>query len=275
MIDFQTTDYPEEFWLRLLPDEDYRPRMQLRPGDAAAFWAKSASSALVLSERRRWLSGFPDRHLLFMDQASVPLGEFLRWLHTTIGVDFGDAVTAAGGMEPDWLLLENDATGGFPLLGGALIFPSGWSLEERLGQSLPTLHAPVPGLQHAMGSRISAFLARLQPGQPWQRDNWGISVDPALNHHPAIPRHRPAPTSRLDELWVRLEEQFLMLLPSGSGIVFAIRVSTHRLDLLLAAYPRLTPRVARALASMPDGMARYKGLIEANPSLLQKLAALP
>lgn len=271
-IEFSPTDYPEEFWTRLLPDDDYRPRMQLRPGNAAGFWARSATAPVVLAERRQWSREYANRHLRFTATAAAALAECLEWLRENTGSDFADAESAATGLEPDWLLLENDGARGFPLLGGALIFPSGWSLEDRLGQPLADLHAPVPGLQQAMGSRISAFLSHLEPCQPWQRDNWGITANPELNHHPAGRWHaRPGPESRLDHLWLRLEEQFLMLLPSGQAMLFAIRVSTHRLDHLLAAYPRLLPRLARALATMSDAMVEYKGLGETRLPLLRTL----
>lgn len=175
-------------------------------------------------------------------------------------------------LEPDWIVLSGDAARANPVIGGGVIFPSGWALEDKIGKPLHEVHAPVPGLQSSLGGQISTFLSRLAPGAAWERDNWGLSADPSLNHHPAIPIRRLDGGARLRSTWLRLEQQFLTRLLVTGAILFGIRVTNHRLD-HLAAIPGLAARLARSLETMSAEIARYKGLDAARSALVAELGA--
>lgn len=263
-----------DFWLRLFPESDYRLSMGVRPGEAGRFWRDSSEAAQVLSERWRWIAEAPERHLLFLPEAEPVTTEALAWFSSALGRIFGNAREAACGLEPDWVLLSGDAASGFPVLGGAVAFPSGWALEEKLGRPLSEVHDPVPGLAPAIGPQIATFLARIAPGSTWERENWGLSADSSLNHHPAQCSPRLGEHATLDATWLRLEQQFLTRLPHSHAILFGIRVTNHRLDKLFGAHPVLAARMARALQTMPDGMAAYKGLAAARAALIRQLAAV-
>ena len=172
--------------------------------------------------------------------------------------------------EPDWVVLNTDDDGSFRLAAGAVCFPSSWALREKLGARMSEIHAPVPGLNAALGRQIDTFLARIKPGQVWERENWGLSPNDELNHHPA--RHRPAldASSRLDSTWLRVEHQLLARLTRTGGLFFAIRLSHHRLS-DFARRPAIAMALAGVLESMPDEVAHYKGLDHANPSLVRQL----
>jgi len=264
-----------EFWLRLFPASDYRLSMSVRPGEAKRFWCDSPEAAQVLSERRRWIEEAPERHLLFLPEAESATAGGVAWFSSVLGRAFGEARDAACGLEPDWVLLGGDAASGFPVLGGALAFPSGWALEEKLGRPLAEVHDTVPGLAAAIGPQIATFLARIAPGSTWERENWGLSADSCLNHHPAQCSARLGEDATLDATWLRLEEQFLTRLPHSHAILFGIRVTNHRLDTLLGAHPALAGRMARALETMPGTMAAYKGVAAARTALVRQLAARP
>ncbi|AMV17866.1 heme-dependent oxidative N-demethylase subunit alpha family protein [Planctomyces sp. SH-PL14] len=263
-----------DFWLRLFPASDYRLPMGVRPGEARRFWGNSPEAAYVLAERRRWIAEAPERHLLFLPEAEPATAEAVAWFSSVLGRVFRDARDAACGLEPDWVLLGGDAASGLPVLGGALAFPSGWALEEKLGRPLADVHDTVPGLAAAIGPQITTFLARIATGSTWERDNWGLSADSSLNHHPAQPIARLREDAPLDATWLRLEQQFLTRLPHSRAILFGIRVTNHRLDALLDVHPVLAGRMARALETMPDTLAAYKGLTAARPVLVRQLAAL-
>lgn len=264
----------EDFWRRLFPASDYRLPMGVRPGEPKRFWCDSPEATGVLAERRRWIAAAPERHLLFLPEAEQATAEAVAWFSSVLGRAFGDARDAACGLEPDWVLLGGDAASGFPVLGGALAFPSGWALEEKLGRPLAQVHDTVPGLAAAIGPAITTFLARIAPGSTWERDNWGMSADSSLNHHPAQPIARLREDATLEATWLRLEQQFLTRLPHSRAILFGIRVTNHRLDALLGTHPALAGRMARALETMPDALAAYKGLTAARPALVRHLAAL-
>ena len=58
------------------------------------------------------------------------------------------------------------------------------------------------------------------------------------------------------------------------GVLFAIRVSSHRVD-ELCVLPGIAARLARALTTMPADVATYKGLAAARDRLVQLLTAAP
>ncbi len=182
------------------------------------------------------------------------------------------SVTSLGkSLEPDFLLLSRDEAGDFRLRGGALCFPTGWALEEKLGHTLDFIHGVVPGLNAALAPPIQQFLMRLKPGPAFLRANWGLAATDELNLHPA--RRHPAARSRpvaLERLWLRVEHQALFALPRTGGIVFGIRVTLHRLDDVVRE-SAVAAGLARALASMPEALAAYKGLAEIRPELVRQL----
>jgi len=264
---------PEPDWLRLFPDVDYRLPMNLRPGDAARFWTPHADAATVLAERHHWLQTHPQRHLQILPQGREACAEALEWLSAQTGLDLPDERAAAEKLEADWLVLGGDVEAFFPVWAGAVLFPSSWALEEKIGRPLAEVHAPVPGLESALGASIATFLARIAPGAAWERENWGLSADERLNQHPALDTLRLDADAKLENTILRLERQFLTRLPRTRALLFGIRVSNHRLD-ALAARPGIAPRLARALETMPDALAAYKGLETARGGLIAALRAV-
>lgn len=265
----------EQQWLRLLPDADFRLPMNIRPGHAERFWALSGDFEEVLAERRNWIAQTPERYFILRPEAAAAADEATHWLARVTGREFHAPMDAASGVEPDWVLLDGDASRGFPVTGGAVVFPSGWGLEEKIGHPLDAVHSPVPGLESALGPQIATFLGRIAPGAAWERENWGLSASPALNQHPSRNVRRLDESASLSATWLRLEEQFLTRLPETGAILFGIRVSSHRLDALLRTFPALAPRLERALRTMPGPLAEYKGLSRARASLLEHLHTAP
>jgi hypothetical protein len=257
-------------WFRLFPDASHRLAMNLRSGDAVGYWQNSEDAVETLAERSRWLAEHPERHLCLLPEGREEVREALAWIMGTLHRPEATPEQAAATLEPDWLVLSGDATRAHPVLGGAVIFPSGWGLEEKIGRPLHEVHAPVPGLQQALGASISTFLSRVSPLAAWERDNWGLAADPALNHHPACRVKRLDASATLDSTWVRLERQFITRLPATQAILFGIRVSNHRLD-HLAAMPGLAARIRHALETMDEALARYKGLAAAREMLAAQL----
>ena len=142
--------------------------------------------------------------------------------------------------------------------GGALCFPTGWALTEKLGHTLEFIHGVVPGLNAALGPSINQMLAGMKPGVAYLRDNWGIAASPELNLHPARAIPPPQPPVSLERLWLRVEHQALLALPASRGIAFGIRIALHRLD-AVASGPA-GPGLRRALESMSTEMLEYKRL---------------
>jgi hypothetical protein len=111
----------------------------------------------------------------------------------------------------------------------------------------------------------------LKPGIAWQRVNWGLSRSPELNQHPDRKLPRLDDKVELDEVWLRVEEQALVALPESGGILFAIRIVNHPLTSILDD-AQLMKNFARALRSMPEPLAVYKGIAPARQRIFALLS---
>jgi dimethylamine monooxygenase subunit A len=247
----------------LFPEGDYRFRLTLRRGEPAEFFRAQDPTGKVLAERGRWLAAEPNRYTALSPEGEPLLDEFVtlaeEWGATAGRICPATIRAVASSLEPDILLLSPDSTAGgqFTLRGGALCFPTGWALEEKLGRTMDVIHGVVPGLNAALSAPIHQFLAKLRPGVAFQRDNWGLASTDELNLHPARHIPAPAPPVALDRLWLRVEHQALVALPRGGGIAFGIRIALHRLD-EVARDAVARQGLVRALETMPADLAAYK-----------------
>ncbi len=266
----------------LFPAGDHRFHLTLRRGEPGVFFGPQDPSGALLQERARWLVSERGRYAAAQRGAEAVVAEFLAtsatWspaaapaaLLAESAVDAGEARMAAIGraFEPDILLLQRGADGEFRLVAGALCFPTGWALGEKLGQPLEAIHGAVPGLNPALAGSIRQFLERLRPGAAYLRDNWGISAHAELNQHPGRALSAPQAPAALEGLWLRVEHQALVALPRSAGILFGIRIANHRLDRLP---PPVAAKLGEALRTMPDELAAYKRLTAVRAGLIRLL----
>jgi hypothetical protein len=244
----------------------------MRRGEPREFFAPQDASGRVLAERARWLDMEPERYAAMLPEGEALVAEFgemcVAWglveARTRSIAELGRA------LEPDLLFLSPDAEGNLRLRAGALCFPTGWALEEKLGHPLDVIHGVVPGLNPALGAQIRQFLAKLKPGVAFMRDNWGIAASDELNLHPARRVPPPALPVELERLWLRVEHQALVALPRSGGIVFGIRIALHRLDMLVGT--EIAPRLKQALETMPSQLAGYKRLDAIRDEVGRKLS---
>ncbi len=246
-------------WQRLFPDADYRLSMGLRPGDAASFWSDWSEGAHIAAERRYWLGTAPELYVGCLPEGVAAQAEGREWMQSF-----------SANPEPDWVLMSAGTEMDPIALAGEVVFPSAWSLPEKLGLPMIAVHVPVPGLQSQIGGGIHTFLSRLDVGAAWERENWGLAADNELNHHPSRALPKLTAEAQPEETWIRLEHQHLTRLSVSRCILFGIRVTCHRLD-EVAALPGVSGRIARALRTMPEPVSRYKGLLEARDSLVAAL----
>lgn len=262
----------EKDWARLWPEGEHRFSMGVRRGVAREWWAASAQAAEVLAERRRWLAEGEENYVAMSAEGADEIGEALGWLAAAAGLAAvpGTAREAAEVAEADWVVLGGDEAAGFPVRGGAVVFPSAWSLPAKVGWPLGAVHGVVPGLQAGVGGTIGTFLSRLKPGDGWERLNWGLSADGERNHHPSRLVRAITAEARPDNTWVRVEEQWLTRLPRTGAVLFGIKLEVGRVDAMAAIGDSAT-RLARVLETMDDAVAAYKGLSEGRAGLAAAL----
>lgn len=261
-------------WTRSFPDADHRWVMALRQDDgAAAFFAEQDGNGATLAERARWLSEDAEKYAAVLPDAEHALAETVTmaqaWKHLCEepGSETETLLALGRAWEPDVVWMHPDSTGIHRLAGGVVCFPSSWALREKLGHTMAEVHGPVPGLNAELGRQIDIFLQRMAPGDVWRRENWSLSRDPSLNHHPSHQRPRIDDTVTLDEVWLRLEHQLLMKLPASGSMLFGIRVEVFALREMMTD-AMATARLARLVATMSEEAAAYKGLATGRRALL-------
>lgn len=256
----------------VLADEDFGFRLVLKRGTLAEFFADSADADSVLAERRRWLETSPEDFAVQSEQGSESWREFAgmmdKWgreIKQPTAVEIGKV------LEPDLVFLLRDESGVFRVSDGVVVFPTSWAFPEKIGLTLPETHGVVPGLNEAIGAAIDRFLNGLRPGAVAMRSNWGLTASDELNLHPKLSRPRLTDEVDVNRTWVRVEHQLLTALPATGAILFGIRISLHPLaEVLDDASAR--SRLRRALKTMPERVAAYKGLSAARPKLVEILS---
>ena len=259
---------------RLFRADRFRFEFGMRRGDDRWF-APTPANHPALDERRRWLAAAPDDCILWRPEAAPVFAEMLELFGPSEGAaDPAGLARLAARWEPDLLLLRRDGDGETRLVGGAVCFPSSWTPAEKLGLTVDAIHSPVPTVNAELGPRIRTFLARLPEGAVFERENWGLAAVPDMNMHPRLGLPRLGPGTPLEQVWLRLERQAFRALPKSGGVLFIIRLTVHPLEEALAD-PEVRAGFVRALATMPDEIAAYKGVAAVRAGLCHRLGARP
>jgi len=256
----------------VLADEDFGFRLVLKRGTLAEFFEADLGTDSVLAERCRWLETSPSDYAVQSEQGSASwrefaemMGEWGRAVERPTAVEIGRVV------ESDLVFLMRDEAGVFRVTDGVVVFPTSWAFPEKIGLTLPETHGVVPGLNEAIGAAIDRFLNGLKPGAVATRSNWGLTSSDELNLHPKQLRPRLTEEVDIDVTWVRVEHQLLTALPKTGAILFGIRIALLPLtEVLRDTFTR--SRLLRALETMPEEVAVYKGLRAARPKLVELLS---
>jgi dimethylamine monooxygenase subunit A len=255
----------------LFPKEDFAFTMKFRRGDVAKFFENSAEHASILEERKKWLRESPSRYTAMLPEAGDVLEEAIA-LARSVGVEVHEETLLGlgGAWEPDLLMLSASASEQPKLVAGCVCFPSSWSLEEKIGHRLDFIHKPVPTLNEQFASPIQQFMARMKPGISWERINWGLSRSPELNQHPARQLPRLDENVSVEEVWFRAEYQALVVLPQSHGVLFGIRLVIEPIK-ELQKNSEFLEGITRALRTMAEPIAKYKGLAPARERIVSLL----
>lgn len=174
-----------------------------------------------------------------------------------------------GGEEPLWdsslwvaddLVIMQERGQTYHLTAASLCSASDWRLEDKFGQPLAAIHAPVPGLNDALAPSIDRFFTHLKPEHPVMRFNWGVQRGDKLNRRPG--EHGTAADS--EALFYRAERQTLVRLPRSRAVAFTIRVYLHPLESLPG---EALDALFDAILATPAALTSYKAFDKLAPAL--------
>jgi Haem-dependent oxidative N-demethylase, alpha subunit-like len=232
------------------------PEAWLLPDTEAAAWL--APKRDLMRTRRS--------EVFAAQEAEAEMAEAATAVLAVAGPAAGDWPTpleaAASTVSDDLCLMVRDTEGLWRLKAASLCAPTFWRLEDKIGQPLAGLHAPVPGGDPGLAARISRIFDGLQQGRVLERFNWTVQAGSERFTPGSGPLKGLATTTpdaaALDVLHLRVERQTIQKLPETGALLFTIRIV---IDPLCAAL--LTPRHVEAFTAAWQGvdpaMHRYKG----------------
>lgn len=263
----------EPFWKSLFAEGEFGWVFRMRLGDAEAFFAPRDDGGALLAEKRRWLEERPE-----LCAAVTPEGGELverlweravEWGHVPPpGQGERDLPHLARHWEPDILVLDRET---MSFAAACVCFPSSWSPEHAVGNSLHEVHEMVPRLNAQIGEKIDSFLRQLQSGKAYCRENWGFTRSAERNYHPALRRPPLDGSVTIDELHLRVEQQLFTAIPGG--VLMGIRIETCPLA-DLAMDPGIWHSVAEKIRTMPEDVATYKGLRSAREAMRREMRTI-
>ena len=170
-----------------------------------------------------------------------------------------------------------DASGTAPVLTAAILCaPSRWRLQEKIGRPLADVHGAVPLYADRLSAPVDRFMGALRPGKAAERLNWSIVDDGALFQTGGKHRTGHDPSITADNagkrLFLRVERQTMMRLPTNGAVLFAIHVHSYPLAKVLTV-PGAAADLHAAVQALPESLAVYKSLPPIRDALLARLAA--
>ncbi|KAJ5551927.1 hypothetical protein N7535_000131 [Penicillium sp. DV-2018c] len=164
-------------------------------------------------------------------------------------------------MEDLSILMMNEE-GEYYLAASASLFPTGWTVNQRIGWTISQLHGPVPLWHQQVANSVSKFLTRLTPATPMERSNYFVEIK-APNETLTDILYRPNSLCEEElsnplpsEILIRRERQTFRRLPRTGAIVFGVKTYLTPLDKLPSDE---LGNLAREMGSWPDFVGEYKG----------------
>jgi len=259
----------------------HRPfSIALAPLDPAAWLEIDENRGAELAERAAIFAAEPDAFMAAPDtlaaqtEAARRIAAFLAGRGMTAASPPGlpPLLAAAHTVQEDLVLMRRRADGLWYLAAAALAYPSAWSLGDKFGRPMDTIHEDVPGWAGQMATRVHRIFDALRPDAPVWRLNWSIQSGGGLRD--ARSKHRPSPAPAADAMaLIRVERQTLTRLPESDDILFTIKVCLDPIA-ALTAHPD-GPRLAQALAAGLRGLTAdqrvYKNLTRTADTIATRL----
>ena len=111
------------------------------------------------------------------------------------------------------------------LTGAVLCFPASWTLAQKIGKPLSSIHQPVLPYTADIGRRVQRMFNAIRPDQPLWRMNYLCYDDPDLHQPRLETERRPHPQ---DRVYLRAERQCFVRLAVSQAVVFSIHTYVVR-----------------------------------------------
>lgn len=168
-------------------------------------------------------------------------------------------------LQEDFAVMVPDAQGVLRAQILSIYFASGWSPDEKLGQSMAEIHEPVAENAALMRSATAMSQAMVAKG-PFVRYVWTIAGTDALARAPG--EDTMTDLTRFEDLWFRCERQVTVPL-WGEASLFLIRVDVQPLAQMIQA-PGRRALLETALRSMSPEVLAYKNIARAAKIILDE-----
>ena len=146
-----------------------------------------------------------------------------------VALDRDQPLLTLGRLVQEDLCLMEQAGEESRLTGGILCFPASWSLNQKVGRALVSIHEPVAPYDEGVARRVQRLFDAIRPEQPLWRMNFLTYDDYALHQPRMEGQRRPRPQGHF---FVRCEQQCLLRLPVTRAVVFTIHTYVVHADTL-------------------------------------------
>lgn len=152
----------------------------------------------------------------------------------TVGIDRSQPMRTLGRLvQEDFCILQKQGDE-HVLTAAVLCFPASWTLEEKFGRPLISIHEPVASYDADVARRVQRLFDGVQAGRPLWRFNALWYADAELHQPRSIHNRRRVPVPQ-DAGFLRSERQSIVRLPLTQAVVFSI----HTYVVARADAPRL------------------------------------
>jgi len=153
----------------------------------------------------------------------------------------------------DFCILESDDDD-YKLVAASVCAPTWWSLSEKMGNPLVSIHQPIAHLEDKIGHMIQHFFQNLKVEDCYQRSNWFLFTKPDLCVFPnSFDMHKDMASVNAENiekrLYLRIERQTFRKLKNTSNIVFGIKVYTAPIS-IVRDFPKIAEDLIQALSVM-------------------------
>ncbi|CAF1038714.1 unnamed protein product [Rotaria magnacalcarata] len=183
-------------------------------------------------------------------------------------------------IQDDLAIMIEGSDGQYYLKAGSITIPGFWRLRDKFNMPLAQIHisGDVPKFQEKLQHSMERYFQRMSPEHPVIRHNYFIQTDGELAWSSSIGPEdtfgigwqNAKPNPSIEKIHFRSERQTLRRLPRSGAILFTIR--PYFIPIVEMVKEAGVPgRLASAIRSWPDDVARYKGKIAYEDVLLKYL----